>query len=413
MEKYRGFYKQTIDKRVEILKDDQKLNPEYLKPLTKEDASWMVENAIEVFEVPLGVAPGFLIDGKTVHVPMATEESSVIAAASHGAKVIRENGGFKTRIEKRLMRGEIIFSDPQDAQSIKDFVENHKDRLIELANNTHPSIVKRGGGVRYFETRHLQDQDNEFFIVDVFMDTQEAMGANMLNTVLESLGNHLETKTNNPVLMAILSNLATESIVNARVELSFDTLKFGKTSAQNIEKASNLAKLDVYRCATHNKGIMNGIDAVVLASANDTRAVNAGIYTYSSLNGTPTPLATWFIENDKLIGEISIPLAVGSVGGAISVHPKAKLSKSIMQYDSVKDLMKIIASVGLAQNFAALNALTSDGIQKGHMALHAKNIAKTAGATDDNIDEVVKIMLHDNKINTQHAQTILKQLKDA
>lgn len=402
MSKYRGFYKKTVDERIDILN----LERAYLTDLEINDASHMIENAIGVFEVPLGVAPEFLIDQKMYQVPMATEESSVIAAASHGAKIIAKNGGFKTDIPRRLMRGEIIFAEPKDSNKLINQLEASYDHLKTLSDEAHPSIVQRGGGVTHFETRRLET----FVILDVFMDTQEAMGANMMNTVLESLSNYLKTKTQETILMAILSNLTTESIVSARCEIKVSDLKHGLDTAKKIVLASKLAEEDIYRCATHNKGIMNGIEAVVLASGNDTRAVNAGIYTYSNMSGKPKPLATWSLEEDTLIGDITIPLALGSVGGAISIHPKAMLSKSIMNYTNVKELMSIVASVGLAQNFAALYALTTVGIQKGHMALHAKNIAKSAGAQDDILEAVSLRLQKEKTINIETAKKIIQEI---
>ncbi len=407
MKQYSGFYKKSVQERREILQNNDALNVEFLDNLTTEEAAHMIENTISIFEVPLGVAPNFLIDGQTYHVPMATEESSVVAAASNAAKIISRSNGFQTEINQRLMRGEVILTKKNNYKELISQLELDFNALKEIADKAHPSIVKRGGGVDHFELRILKD----FIILDVFMDTKEAMGANMMNTVLESISLYIEEKFNQKPIMAILSNLTTESLVSARCVIDPKHLKGGLETIARIEQASNLAKQDLYRCATHNKGIMNGIDAVVLATGNDTRAVNAGIYTYSSLSGKPQPIATWEIKDNLLYGAITIPLAIGSVGGAISVHPKAKLTKSIMKYRNVKELMSVIASVGLAQNFAALYALTTVGIQKGHMSLHAKNIALAAGATSDILEIVTKRLQQEKTINTETAKTIINEIK--
>lgn len=407
MNKFSGFYKKSTNERIDILKDVSSINDAHLESLDLETADHMIENAVSVFEVPLGIAPGFLIDNKTFNIPMATEESSVVAAASNAAKIVSRNGGFKTSIDKRLMRGEVAFEISNNKDFLIETIKNEFKNLKSIADAAHPSIVKRGGGVSHFELRVL----NNFVILDVFMDTQEAMGANMMNTVLESIASYLSVLCHQKPLMAILSNLTTESLVHATCSIDITHLRGGSETATKIASASLLASEDVYRCATHNKGIMNGIDAVVLATGNDMRAVNAGIYTYASLSGQIKPLVTWSLEDDKLIGNITIPLAIGSVGGAISIHPKAKLTKSILQYDNVKELMSIVASVGLAQNFAALYALTTVGIQKGHMGLHAKNIAITAGATQDILEEVTKRLQQEKTINIETAKQIIEDIK--
>lgn len=412
MNKYKGFYKKSVDERIKVLIDDNKYETSIPTRLDTLDASHMIENAIGVFEVPLGVAPGFLINNRTYNVVMATEESSVIAAASNAAKISSMSGGFSTTINERLMRGEIVFANPKDSNALKNTLKASFETLKNIADEAYPSIIKRGGGVSKFEIRHLNNESYTFVILDVFMDTQEAMGANMMNTVLESISAYLESVTQETALISILSNLVTEALVSATCIIDPKYLKDGIKTAQNIELASELAKQDIYRCATHNKGIMNGVDAVVLASGNDTRAVNAAIYTFSALTGSPQPLATWKLIDKMLHGTITLPLPIGSVGGAISIHPKAKLFKSILEYKTVKELMEIIASVGLAQNFAALNALTTVGIQKGHMALHAKNIAISAGAPAEYLEEVTERLKEESIINIDVAKKIIKELTD-
>lgn len=404
MSKYKGFYKKKTSERIEILKQENSLNVNYLNGLEKEIAENMVENYISNFEVPIGIAPQFLINNKLYNIPMATEESSVVAAASNGAKIIRDNGGITAIIKERLMQGEIIFTEFINKDNLLEFLNTKQDAFIEVANKAHPSIVNRGGGVREFRIREV----DKFIILDVYMDTQEAMGANMLNTVLENISHYIEIHTEEKALMSILSNLTSRSLVKANCIIDPKTLKFGEEGAKKIALASDLAKVDKYRRATHNKGVMNGIDSVVLASGNDTRAVNAGIYAYHN----NTPITTWVYKDNLLYGQIEIPLALGSVGGAISIHPKAKLAQSIMQYENVKELMMIVASVGLAQNFAALNALTTVGIQKGHMSLHAKNIAISAGCPSELLDQVTEALIKGKVINLETAKAIIKELQE-
>lgn len=407
MNQFSGFYKKSVAERIQILNQETSFDLNLLENLTTDGADHMIENAISVFEVPLGLAPGFLIDGKTYHVPMATEESSVIAAASNAAKIIRSNDGFVTTIHGTLKRGEIIFNKTEDSIQMIQIIKDKFDILKQIADEAYPSIIKRGGGVSHFELRELKD----FIIMDVFMDTQEAMGANMMNTVLESIAHHINESYQVSALMTILSNLTTESLVTAKCTIHPKMLRGGSETMHLIAQSSLLAQQDIYRCATHNKGIMNGIDAVVLASGNDTRAVNAALYTYASLQANSQPLATWNIKDDLLHGKITLPLALGSVGGIISIHPKAQLFQSITQYQNVKELMSIVASVGLAQNFAALYALTTDGIQKGHMALHAKNIALSAGASPDILEEVTLRLKKEKTLNIEVAKSIIEQLK--
>ena len=400
--KYKGFYKKDIHTRIEILKQDDKYDESLDIALSSNIYDHLIENAISVFEIPLGLVPKVMINQKDYTIPMATEESSVIAAANHGSKIINQNGGVSAYVKSSLLRGEIIFANPNNKQKLIEYIEMNHSLLIELSKEAHPSIVKRGGGVKDIKIRDL----NKFLIVDVLMDTQEAMGANMMNTVLEALASHLTQSTGETVLMAILSNHNPESLVSANVKINPNSLKGGMNTAKKIALSSELAHIDPYRCATHNKGVMNGIDAVVLASGNDTRAVNAGIYTYHSKR----PFTHWKLEDDFLHGEITIPLTIGTVGGAISVHPKAKLFKKISHYENKHNLMEIIASIGLIQNFAALYALNTDGIQKGHMSLHAKNILLSINCPEEILEQATRELLNSKTINTETAKAIVKKL---
>lgn len=400
MDKFKGFYKKTTQERQDILSINKNLD--FISKLNEKTAAHMVENYVTNFEVPMGVAPSFLIDNKFYNVPMVTEESSVIAAASKAAKIIKDNNGFITTIHNTLKQGEIAYYKPSNPSNLKEYIINNKELLFNLANKAYPSIVNRGGGIRDIAIRDTK----HFIIIDVYMDTQEAMGANMLNTVLETLAQHISLNTNETHLFAILTNLTTQCLVTSTCTI--DSLP--TSTLKNIATASLLAQEDIYRATTHNKGIMNGIEAVTLASGNDTRAVSAAAHAYASITGSYQPLATWKLEDNKLIGSITLPLALGSVGGAIALHPKAQLTQQILNLESAQELMSIIASVGLAQNFAALLALTTDGIQKGHMSLHASNLALSVGTPPELMDQVVKELQESKPMNQQTAKNILDNL---
>lgn len=410
---YKSFYKKTVEERKNILEDDNRYDENLDIPLDQSIYNQMIENAISTYEVPLGVAPGFMINGRDTVVAMATEEPSVIAAASNAAKIIGQNSGFEAAVLNRKMTGHIAFANPKDPEHLIQYINENLEVLFNICHNAYPSIVKRGGGVRNITVKELYNEHtSHFIVVYVTIDTQEAMGANMINTMLEGLASYLQDTLGEEPLMSILSNLATECLVNARVLIDPQTLKNSEIIASKIQLASEFASLDPYRATTHNKGIMNGIDAVVLASGNDTRAVSAGIHAFASLSGSYQPLAKWVrLEDGMLLGELTIPLAVGSVGGSIGIHPKAQLSRKIMAYDSAQELMEIIACVGLAQNFAALYALTTDGIQKGHMALQARALALQAGATEDILSEVVETLRQRKPMNLETAKRIIQELK--
>lgn len=409
MNQYKGFYKRTIEERRQILGNEY----DFESSLHQDLYNHMIENAITTYDIPMGIAPQFLINGSTYQIPMVTEEPSVIAAASNGGKIVYENGGFQAHVLSRQMRGEIAFANPRNLPKLDAYIKENMTTLFDVANKAHPSIVKRGGGIQEIKTRMLFDPKNTFYIIDVWMDTQEAMGANMMNTVLEALAHHLEITLEENVLMAILTNLNTECLVEATCVINPSTLKHGFESAESIVLASDFAKVDPYRAATHNKGIMNGVDALVIATGNDWRAVNAGVHAYASLSGSYQPLAVWEITEARMLkGTIRFPMGIGSVGGSIGIHPKAKLTKDILQYDNASTLMQIIACVGLAQNLAALNALTSDGIQKGHMALQAKSLALSANTPVELLDAVVSQLQKSQNMNLETAKIILSTLQN-
>lgn len=408
MNPFNAFYKKTSAERKEILVQKGRYDLQLDTPLPEETYSHMIENSITTYEIPMGIATGYLINDKEYLVPMATEEPSVIAAASNAAKIIAQNKGFKAKVISRIMSGEIAFDNPVDPIAMNTYIETHQEELFEIANKAHPSIIKRGGGIKKIHSSILQSENlTPFFIVRIDVDTQEAMGANIINTILEALAIHLELTFNQSPLMAILTNLSDNCIVEAEVLIDPKSLKEPDTIANRIVAASHLSIVDPYRTATHNKGVMNGITALVLASGNDTRAIEASMYSYAK----GKPFTLWTMENDLIKGTITIPMPIGFVGGSIGLNPKAQLAHKIMDISSAEELMIIIASVGLAQNFAALYALTTDGIQKGHMRLHAKSIAINAGATKDNVDEVTTLLLKEQHINLETAKKIMKEKK--
>lgn len=419
-------YTKTRKERIEALNKAGVLNAEQTNTLLKgvrlpdELADHFIENQLSVYGLPLGVALNFVIDEKEYVIPMATEEPSVIAAASNAGKITKASGGFKTKKKNSRMIGQIAISDLPDLDNAKGILEQHKEKILEKANQAYPSIVKRGGGAKDLELRILEEDLLEktpgFLVVHLYIDTQEAMGANMVNTMAEAAGVYIESLVDGNILMSILSNYATESLVQAEVRIKPDDLKTkdisGETVRDEIVKASQFAWADPYRAATNNKGIMNGIDAVVVASGNDWRAVEAGVHAYAARNGQYRSLTRWEMDEEgNLYGSLEIPLALGSVGGSIGLHPGAQMTRHILNYETVSELERIIVSVGLAQNFAAIKALVTDGIQRGHMALQAKSLALNVGAQDDEVDEVVTLLKEASNMNTENAQKALDQIR--
>jgi len=410
-----GFYKKSIKERVNFMKDFSELNDEeatlFSSILDLEIADRMIENVLGTFDLPLGVALNFLINKKDYIVPMATEESSVVAAASNAAKIARIHGGFTTECTDPLMIGQIQLLKLDDVAGAAQNIMDHKKELLQLANDQDKVLVKFGGGAKDLEVRILDSPLGKMIVTHLIVDVRDAMGANAVNTMCEALAPMLEELTNGKVRLKILSNLADKRIVKAKA--TFDKEKMGGEHVVDaFIESYTLAAIDPYRAATHNKGIMNGIDSVIIATGNDFRAIEAGAHVYASRNGQYSSLSTYHKDKDgNLIGELELPLAVGIVGGAGNIHPKARLCKKILGIKTAKELAEIIASVGLAQNFAAVFALSTVGIQKGHMSLHAKNIAVMAGAKGDLIDKVADQIVKENKIKIDRAKEILDELK--
>lgn len=408
-----GFYRMSINDRRRELKNFSNLTDEELKLLDGgleiSLADKMIENVVGVFPMPLGIAVNFRINGKDYLIPMVTEEPSVVAAASHAAKLALPEG-FIAECTGSIMRGQIqVLNVPNSNKAINDILRL-KFELIERANSFAKGLVDVGGGVRDINARIIGPSNDEMLIVEFFVDCRDAMGANTVNTIVEGMAPYIEAITGGRVLLRIISNLATERMVKAKVVYKKEAI--GEKVVDDIIKAYKFACYDVYRATTHNKGIMNGIIAIALATANDTRAIEAGAHAYASLSGKYLPLSKWY-KNEKgdLVGELEMPLAVGTIGGAIGAHPLAKLSLKILGVKTAKELAEVMCAVGLAQNFAALRALVTEGIQRGHMELHARNIAIMVGAKGDLVDKIAEIMAREKNITPKRAKELLDSIK--
>lgn len=413
-----GFSKKSPEERIHYLEEQDFLADSSLEIVTNQDllslslANQMAENVIGRIALPFSLVPDVLVNGKVYQVPYVTEEPSVVAAASFAAKIIKRSGGFLTTVHNRKMIGQVAIYDVQDSQHTKESILNQKQQLLEIANAAHPSIVKRGGGACDLTIEIKED----FLIVYLMVDTKEAMGANMVNTMMEALSSPLEDISKGKSLMSILSNYATESLVTAtcRVDLRFlsrqkeEAIKL----AQKMTMASQLAQVDPYRASTHNKGIFNGIDAIVLATGNDWRAIEAGAHTYAVKDGQYRGLSRWSykVDDNCLEGTLTLPMPVATKGGSIGINPSVQLAHNLLGRPNAKELASIILSIGLAQNFAALKALVSTGIQAGHMKLQAKSLALLAGAKEEQISEVVKQLLDSKHMNLETAQKIVNKL---
>ena len=391
--KVSGFYKLSREERVKKLKEVTGLGDDDLGPLIDpgkvdmEVLDHMIENVVGAMTLPLGIATNFKVNGQDYLIPMAIEEPSVVAAASNAARMARDLGGFIATDTGPVMIAQIQTVEVPTPFAAKDKIIEVKDELLELANEQDPILIKFGGGARDIRVRIIDTSVGAMLICELIVDTRDAMGANAVNTMAEALAPRIEKITGGRVILRILSNLAEFRLV--RVRATFDKKLLGGDEVVNdIIAAYSFAEADPYRCATHNKGIMNGIDAVVVATGNDFRAIEAGAHSYAAVDGYSS-LTKYEKDSDgNLVGSIEIPMAVGLVGGATKVHPVARACVKILGVKTALELAHIIASVGLAQNLAALRALASEGIQKGHMALHARNVAATAGARGEQVDHL-------------------------
>jgi hydroxymethylglutaryl-CoA reductase len=418
-----AFYKQPLSARVEqvagwaALNDQETATFSSAMGLNRERADQMIENVVGLHSLPLGIAVNFQVNDRDVLVPMVIEEPSVVAGASFAAKLARAGGGFRARTTPPEMIGQIQVLDITDPWTARFDVLAAREELLARANETDPVLVKLGGGAQGLEARVLQHTAvGPMLILHLIFDCRDAMGANAVNSACEALAPRIEQITGGRVMLRILSNLADRRLAQARCTVPADALVFGDFSGQDvvqgIVEASAFAAADPYRAATHNKGIMNGVDAVVVATGNDWRAVEAGAHAYAARGGSYRSLSTWARDaNGELVGTLEMPLAVGTVGGATRVHPTAQVALKILGVETAGELAEIIVAVGLAQNLAALRALATEGIQRGHMQLHARQVAIAAGASGEEIERVAKAMVTEDTVRHDRAETILARLR--
>ena len=419
---WNGFSKKSYHERLELLKAQALLSPEKQTSLEQDEhisvtvADQLSENVVGTFSLPYSLVPEVLVNGQEYTVPYVTEEPSVVAAASYASKIIKRAGGFTAQVHERRMIGQVALYQVANPEQAQEKIASKKAELLELANQAYPSIVKRGGGARDLHVDQIKGE-TDFLVVYLHVDTQEAMGANMLNTMLEALKPVLEELSQGQSLMGILSNYATDSLVTASCRIAFRYLSRqrdqGREIAEKIALASQFAQGDPYRAATHNKGIFNGIDAILIATGNDWRAIEAGAHAFASRDGRYQGLSRWTldVEREELIGELILPMPVATKGGSIGLNPRVALSHELLGNPSAKELAQIIVSIGLAQNFAALKALVSTGIQQGHMKLQAKSLALLAGASESEIAPLVEQLIADKTFNLETAQRYLENLR--
>jgi len=411
------FYRLPYEVRRDQIASQSHLTVDQLVELTAHrqatDES-LIENYLTTYGLPEGVAVNLTVDGRAVTVPMVTEEPSVIAAASNGGRLLASPTGISTQVTQRELMGQIVFSHVIDPSDLVKWLTANRKRLLNVADAAHPSLITHGGGASSLRIRQLPP---DWVLLDVFIDVGEAMGANLVNTMTEAVAADIKAHRDEDILMSILSNYATHSLVTATCEVPVDQLKTatiaGAAVAQRIVEASDLAQVDPYRAVTHNKGIMNGIDAVVLAMGNDWRAVESGVHAYASRNGQYQGLSQWSVADGRLRGELTLPLALGVVGGATRVLPLVKVNQQIAHVTSARELMGITAAVGLAQNVAALRALVTDGIQRGHMSLQRKSLALSVGATPTELPAVMQRLAAITQPTMAQAQAALTAVRQA
>jgi len=410
-----GFYKLSIEERLKKVAELANLTEEEIALLKKfgnlepKLAEVMIENVIGTMSYPFAVAVNFLINKKDYIVPMVIEESSVVAAASHAAKLTRESGGIYAEATDPIMIGQIQVVKVKDPWYRKMLLLEQKKELIRIANEQDPVLVKLGGGAKDIEVRVVQSPLGPMLVVHLLVDVKDAMGANAVNRMAEAVAPYIEDITGGKVYLRIISNLADRRLVRARTVVRKEVLG-GEDVVDGIVYAWAFAAADPYRAATHNKGIMNGIVAVALATAQDHRALEAGAHAYAARTGRYLPLSVWE-KNEKgdLVGSLEMPMAVGIVGGATKVHPVARVALKILGVKTAKELAEVMAAVGLAQNLAALRALATEGISRGHMELHARNLAVMAGATGELVDRIAEAMIKEGNIRFDRAKELLEQ----
>jgi hydroxymethylglutaryl-CoA reductase len=412
-----GFYKLSPKERVAIVKEFADLTEEETRLLQEssalpiEVADHMVENFIGIFPEPMGVAVNFQINGKDYLIPMATEEPSVIAAASYAAKMVRDGGGFRTSSTEPVMIGQIQVVKLRDPEYAQTRILSSRLEILKKANEQDPILNSFGGGAKDMNARVIDTPMGKMLIVELYVDCRDAMGANAVNTMAEAVAPLIEELAGGQVYLRIISNLATKRLAKAWCTVPKEAVG-GEAVVDGIAYASAFATADPFRAATHNKGALNGIIAVILATGNDHRAIEAGAHAYASLKGRYTAFSTWTKNNNgDLEGKIELPMAVGLIGGAVKTHPIAKIAMKILNVKTANEFAEVLAAVGLAQNLGALRALASEGIQRGHMSLHARNIAVTAGAKAEQVELVAEQMVKERKVRVDRAKEILEELK--
>ncbi|HLA47336.1 MAG TPA: hydroxymethylglutaryl-CoA reductase, degradative [Thermoplasmata archaeon] len=413
-----GFYKKSAEDRWKIVQEFGGLSDDEVRTLGDTGAlkfdqvDRMIENVVGTIPVPLGIAVNFRINEKDYLVPMAIEEPSVVAAASNAARMARPKGGFAASTSGPIMIGQIQLTHVPDPHSARLAVLHAREEILRRANEKDPILVKLGGGAKDVEVRVIATHRGPMVVTHLVVDTRDAMGANAVNTMAEAVAPYLEEITGGRVYLRIISNLAVKRLARARAVFANDAIG-GPEVIEGILEAYAFAEADPFRCATHNKGIMNGIDAVVIATGNDFRAIEAGAHAYAAWKGGGYHSLTTWEKNSAgdLVGTIELPIAVGLVGGATAVHPTARACVKLLGVKTAQELAEVIASVGLAQNFAALRALATEGIQRGHMSLHARNIAATIGAVGGEIDRVAEILVQERKVRMDRAKEVLEEIR--
>jgi len=415
--KVSGFYKLSPKERLVIVKrfadltDEEAAQLQNTGALPLDLADRMIENVIGAIPIPLGLGVNFLINNRDYLIPMAIEEPSVVAAASFAAKMVRDGGGFHTSSTLPIMIGQIQAVGIKDPYAARTRVIEAKEEILRKANDQDPVLVSAGGGARDLDAKVIQTTQGSMLITELHVDCRDAMGANAVNTMNEAVAPLIERITGGRVYLRIISNLAVKRLVRVSCVVPKESVG-GQEIVDGIVNAYAFAAADPYRAATHNKGIMNGIIAVILATGNDHRAIEAGAHAYAAMSGRYTSLSTW--EKDAkgdLVGTLELPMAVGLIGGAVKTHPIARIAIKILGVKSANEFGEVLAAVGLAQNLGALRALASEGIQRGHMSLHARNIAVIAGATGEEIDTVAARMVEERKIRVDRAKELLDKYR--
>ena len=415
-----GFYKKSLEERVRILAQWADLDEADLHALRESlslaQADKMIENVVGRHALPLGLGLNFIINGREVIVPMSVEEPSVVAAVSNAARIARAGGGFLTGSTDPIMVGQIQVLDVPDPRKARDALLHARADLLRRVDEIHPSLVRRGGGARDLRVRYLPDTPaGPMLVVHLHLDVRDAMGANLVNTAVEGIAPEVERLTGGRVNLRILSNYTTERRAWAVVRIPVDAFSEkgarGEEVARGIVEANAFAWADPYRAATHNKGIMNGIDAVAIATGNDWRAIEAGAHAWAARDGQYRALTDWYLTGDTLVGKLELPLAVGIVGGATRVHPTARVALKILGVHRAQELAEIMVAVGLAQNLAALRALASEGIQRGHMRMHARQVAIAAGARGEEIDIVAARLAAEGNVRESRAREVLGEIR--